>query len=127
MLHNRAQAGAWSIEAVAEVLEQSGETSPDEAKATAMRLGNIFGDETTIEDTEVESDERAFLWNMMLEGLVTVETQHRPHPEHGRTWRYFYWHLVPPQRLLEEETEEDEEEETVYDELPQDVWRRAAA
>ncbi len=126
MMHNRAQAETWSAEAVAEVLERRMDKSPEEAASTAGRLRDIFAGETTIEDTEVESDERAFLWSMMLEGLVTVETQHRPHPEHGRTWRYFYWHLVPPDRLSDRE-QEDEEEETVYDELPQDVWRRQAA
>lgn len=117
--------GEWPIEGVARVLEQRFDYAPDVAREKAGRLLEIFHADWTIEDTEVESDERGMLWDLMLEGLVTMETQHRPHPDHGRTWRYFYWHLVPPERL-EETDEGQEEEETVYDELPAAAWRDRA-
>ena len=117
--------GDWPLEGVARVLEQRLDYPPDVAREEATRLLEIFQAGSTIEDTDVESDEREKLWDLMLEGLVTMETQHRPHPDHGRMWRYFYWHLVPPERL--EEAEEDgEEEPTVYDELPPSAWRDRA-
>lgn len=102
------------------------ELSSEEATESAERLREIFSGETVIEDTEIEKDERAFLWSLLLEGLVTVETQHRPHPDHGKMWRYFYWHLVPPERLSERE-DADEDESTVYDEIPAEAWRRHAS
>ncbi len=113
----------WPIDEVADVLARRMEMSEEDAQETAEQLAEIFHGEHVIEDTEVESKQRSFLWSMLLEGLVTVETQHRPHPEHGRTWRYFYWHLVPPERL-HERSEPEDEESTVYDELPVDAWRR---
>jgi hypothetical protein len=117
--------GDWPVEGVARVLEQRLGQPPDVAREQSERLLEIFHADTTIEDTEVESDERELLWDLMLAGLVTMETQHRPHPDHGRMWRYFYWHLVPPERL-EEEDQEGEEEPTVYDELPASAWRDRA-
>lgn len=126
MGHNRTQPEAWPTDDVAEVLQRRLELAEEDAHERAERLREIFDGETTIEDTEIEKDERAFLWSLLLEGLVTVETQHRPHPDHGRTWRYFYWHLVPPERLSQREDGEDEEP-TVYDELPPDIWRRHSA
>lgn len=126
MGHNHAQPKTWPLDEVAEALERRLEMNEDDALATAEQLHEIFGDETVIEDTEVENDERAFLWSLLLEGVVTCETQHRPHPDHGRMWRYFYWHLVPPERLSTR-GEEEAKEPTVYDELPPDAWRRTAA
>lgn len=126
MGHNRDAAESWPTEELAEVLQRRLEMTPEDATSTAERLRDLFGGETTIEDTEVESDERAFLWSLLLEGVVTVETQHRPHPDHGKMWRYFYWHLVPPERLSERDGDEAEES-TVYDELPPEIWRRHAA
>lgn len=116
--------GDWPLEGVARVLEQRLGLPPDEAREEAERLLVIMQAGTTIEDTQIESDERSLLWNLMLEGVVTMETQHRPHPDHGRTWRYFYWHLVPPERLVEDEDEAGEES-TVYDDLPEGAWERA--
>lgn len=115
--------GDWPVEDVARVLERRLDQPPDVAREQSNKLLEIFHADTTIEDTEVESDERQFLWNLMLEGLVTMETEHRPHPDHGRMWRYFYWHLIPPERLLAHE-EEDTEESTVYDDLPRSAWKR---
>lgn len=126
MGHNRTQLDSWPTDAVAEVLERRMEMAPEDATETAERLQEIFDGESVIEDTEIESEQRAFLWSLLLEGVVTVETQHRPHPDHGRMWRYFYWHLVPPERLSERE-EAEPEEQTVYDEIPAEAWRRHAA
>lgn len=126
MGHNREQADPWPLDAVAAVLEQRLEVPAEDAQETAERLEGIFDGETVVEDTEIEKDERALLWSLLLEGVVTCETQHRPHPDHGRMWRYFYWHLVPPERLADREQDTDEET-TVYDEIPPDAWRRHAA
>lgn len=116
--------GDWPLEDVARVLEQRTDLDPEEAREQAEELMVIFQAGTTIEDTQVESGERSTLWNLMLDGLVTMETEHRPHPDHGRMWRYFYWHLIPPERLKEDE-EGAEEESTVYDDLPKGAWKRA--
>lgn len=126
MAHNREQPTEWSADEVTEALQERTDRGAEEARQAADRLSELFADETTIEDDEIEKDERAFLWSMMLDGFVTVETEKRPHPDHGRTWRYFYWHLVPPDRLAKREAEE-EGEDTVYDELPADAWRRGAS
>lgn len=123
MVHNREQPEAWSREAVATALRERDELSPEEARRRAHRLAKVFDGKGTIEDDEVEKDERAFLWSMLLDGLVTVETETRPHPDHGRPWRYFFWHLVSPDRLADR-TEEEPEEPTVYDELPSGAWKR---
>jgi hypothetical protein len=123
MVNIREQPPAWSPEAVAEALEASAGLDRDEAEGKARELADLFDGTGTIEDTEVEKDERALLWSLLLEGVVTVETETRPHPEHGRDWRYFYWHLVPPERLDETE-DEAEEDSTVYDDLPNELWRR---
>lgn len=100
------------------------EIPADEARASAEKLYELFQGKQVIEDTEVESKQRAFLWNMMLQGVITVETQERPRPEDGRKWRYFYWHLVPPERLARSEAEDAPKDDTVYDELPATAWKR---
>jgi hypothetical protein len=115
--------GPWPVEDVAEVIEVVFDLTPEESKERADELKRLFQDQWTIEDTEIENEERSLLWEMMLKGVVTTETERRPHPDHGKMWRYFYWHLVPPERVESPEGAEDEEE-TVYDELPSGVWRR---
>lgn len=117
------EAGDWPLEGVARLLEQRQDLPPDEAHERAEELMIIFQAGETIEDTDVESDERSLLWELMLEGIVTMETKQRPHPDHGRMWRYFFWHLIPPERL-EEEGDGETEDSTVYDDLPRSAWKR---
>lgn len=127
MTQSRAQPASWPLEDVAAVLEQRLEMDEEDAVSTAETLRDLFQRKLVIEDTEVESKERSFLWSLLLEGIITVETQTRPRPEDGRKWRYFYWHLVPPQRLLREQEESEADTQSVYDKLPEDVWQRPAA
>lgn len=115
---------AWPLEGVTEVLQQRLDMDEADARSTAETLRDLFQRKLVIEDTEIESKERSFLWSLMVEGVITVETQVRPRPEDGRKWRYFYWHLVPPERLLREEEEAAQEDQSVYDKLPADAWSR---
>ena len=124
MTQDRAQPDAWPLEGVATVLRQRLGMDDEDAISTAETLRDLFQRKLVIEDTEIQSKERSFMWSLMLEGIVTVETQVRPRPEDGRKWRYFYWHLVPPERLLREQGDEEVSRDTVYDKLPPDVWVR---
>lgn len=114
----------WPLDGVTQVLQQRLDMDEDDARSTAETLRDLFQRKLVIEDTEIESKERSFLWSLMVEGVITVETQVRPRPEDGRNWRYFYWHLVPPERLLREEEDAGQEDQTVYDKLPADAWQR---
>lgn len=126
MIHNTARTERWPVSRVADALENRLSMDKEDAKATAETLHEIFHGKWVIEDTEVQSQQRSFLWSLLVEGIVTVETQERPRPEDGRRWRYFYWHLVPPERLARRGAMA-RRDSTIYDKLPAAVWGRGGS
>ncbi len=124
-----ARGGAWPVEEMTGVLAQRLDVERPEAHGLVVRLREVLDWRLEITDNELEKDERAFLWSLLLEGVVTTETRTRPHPEHGRPWRYHHWMLVPPKQVIASSHQEDAPSKAppeigVYDQLPSGAWRR---
>lgn len=124
--------GRWPVEEMTSVLAERLDVERPEAHGLAIRLREVFGWRLEAHDKALEKQDRAFLWSLMLEGVVTTETRTRPHPEHGRPWRYHHWKLVPPEQAVagtqpEATPSQAPPEIGVYDALPSDAWQRHAA
>ncbi len=123
--------GEWPVEEMTSVLAERLDVERPEAHRIAVQLRDVFGWRLEAYDNELEKKDRAFLWDLLLEGIVTTETRTRPHPEHGRPWRYHHWKLIPPEQAAAakepEATPENAPPEIgLYDQLPSDAWRRHA-
>lgn len=124
--------GPWPVEEIAEVLVDRLDLSRPEAHGVAIRLRDVFCWRFETTDDQLDKGERALMWRLLVQGVVTTETHTRPHPEHGRPWRYHHWKLVPPGRLVDRSVEVEEQAKAppeigVYTELPADVWERRVA
>ncbi|MDX1611476.1 MAG: hypothetical protein R3185_03840, partial [Candidatus Thermoplasmatota archaeon] len=126
---------AWPLEDLASALTRRMELEQEDAREMAEAICQLFQGTFSMEDNGLEKPDRALLWELMVNGVVTMDSETRPHPEHGRPWRYYTWHLVPPERLLAgpppepavEPEPELGEAGLVYQELPAIAWRSTRA
>jgi hypothetical protein len=100
----------------------------EEARQMAQHVMNFFGYSERIIDNILEPEDRDAFYMLEDSGLLTTEREETTLYD-GREWRIHYW-LFKKERILElveaskvHEEANDEEASSVYEEIPEDVWR----
>ena len=101
---------------------------PEEAaRDTARHVLNFFGYSDRIIDNVLEPEDRDTFYMLEDATILTTEREETTLYD-GREWRINYWLFRKDKirKLMETDTnvEEDDSSRTIYDELPDDVWRR---
>ena len=100
----------------------------EEAYALAQHVLNFFGYSDRIIDNILEPEDRDAFYILEDTGILTTEREETTLYD-GREWRIHYW-LFRRERITElmnaaEYTEEEEKvSESVYEDLPDDIWKR---
>ena len=101
---------------------------PEEAaRDTARHVLNFFGYSDRIIDNVLEPEDRDTFYMLEDATILTTEREETTLYD-GREWRINYWLFRKDKirKLMETDSnvEEDDSSRTIYDELPDDVWRR---
>jgi hypothetical protein len=100
----------------------------DEARQMAQHVMNFFGYSERIIDNILEPEDRDAFYMLEDSGLLTTEREETTLYD-GREWRIHYW-IFRKEKILElvkaaieKESKLEEEISSVYDEIPDDIWR----
>ena len=101
---------------------------PEEAaRDTAKHVLNFFGYSDRIIDNVLEPEDRDTFYMLEDATILTTEREETTLYD-GREWRINYWLFRKDKirKLMESNNneEEDDSSRTVYDDLPDDFWRR---
>ena len=102
--------------------------SEEDAYALAQHILNFFGYSDRIIDNILEPEDRDAFYMLEDTGILTTEREETTLYD-GREWRIHYW-LFRRERIIELMNTTDfskKEEEalvSVYEELPEDIWKR---
>jgi len=111
------------------IREANREMEEEEAYLLALHVLNFFGYSDRIIDNILEPEDRDAFYMLEDAGILTTEREETTLYD-GREWRIHFW-LFRKKRIeaLVEDIEikevEVEVEDTVYDELPDDIWKRS--
>ncbi|MEW6070285.1 MAG: DUF6015 family protein [Candidatus Thermoplasmatota archaeon] len=101
----------------------------DDALRMARHVLNFFGFNDRIIDNVLEPEDRDAFYTLEEYGLLLTEREEVTLND-GREWRVHYWRLHKDKILesvkvaKELEKKKETEDYSVYEELPEDVWRR---
>ncbi len=102
----------------------------EQAYMLARHVLNFFGFSDRIIDNILEPEDRDAFYMLEDAGLLTTEREETTLYD-GREWRIHYW-LFKKDRIRglmdlipQEIMEEGSDESVVYEELPDDIWRRS--
>jgi hypothetical protein len=100
----------------------------DEARQMAQHVMNFFGYSERIIDNILEPEDRDAFYMLEDSGLLTTEREETTLYD-GREWRIHYW-LFKKEKILKlagtgesPEKLQDEDARSVYEEVPESVWR----
>lgn len=100
----------------------------DEARQMAQHVMNFFGYSERIIDNILEPEDRDAFYMLEDSGLLTTEREETTLYD-GREWRIHYW-LFKKEKILQMAGTsnpwsdlEDDEASSVYEEIPDNVWR----
>ncbi|MDR0508351.1 MAG: hypothetical protein LBG63_00775 [Candidatus Methanoplasma sp.] len=106
------------------------EMEEEQAHMLARHVLNFFGYSDRIIDNILEPEDRDAFYMLEDAGLLTTEREETTLYD-GREWRIHYW-LFRRDRIVEmmesgpvRVSEEADSESAIYDELPDDIWRRS--
>ena len=111
------------------IREANREMEEDEAYLLALHVLNFFGYSDRIIDNILEPEDRDAFYMLEDAGILTTEREETTLYD-GREWRIHFW-LFRKKRieaLIENVSTKElevEVEDTVYDELPDDIWKRS--
>ncbi|HKM13421.1 MAG TPA: DUF6015 family protein [Candidatus Methanomethylophilaceae archaeon] len=111
------------------ITEANREMEEEEAYLLALHVLNFFGYSDRIIDNILEPEDRDAFYMLEDAGILTTEREETTLYD-GREWRIHFW-LFRKKRieaLIENigiKEVEAEAEDTVYDELPDDIWKRS--
>ncbi len=100
----------------------------DEARQMAQHVMNFFGYSERIIDNILEPEDRDAFYMLEDSGLLTTEREETTLYD-GREWRIHYWLFRKEQildhvkRALAKQGELREDTTSVYDDIPDDIWR----
>ena len=99
----------------------------EEAYSIARHVLNFFGYSDRIIDNVLEPEDRDAFYMLEDATILTTEREETTLYD-GREWRINYWLFRKDKirKLMENDNneEEDDSSRTIYDELPDEVWRR---
>ena len=105
------------------------EMEEEQAHMLARHVLNFFGYSDRIIDNILEPEDRDAFYMLEDAGLLTTEREETTLYD-GREWRIHYW-LFRRDRIVEmmesgpvKVSEEADSESAIYNELPDDIWRR---
>ena len=100
----------------------------DEARQMAQHVMNFFGYSERIIDNILEPEDRDAFYMLEDSGLLTTEREETTLYD-GREWRIHYW-LFKKEKILQLagkggdlDSMEDEDIRSIYEEIPENVWR----
>ncbi|KYK26909.1 MAG: hypothetical protein AYK23_00520 [Candidatus Proteinoplasmatales archaeon SG8-5] len=100
----------------------------DEARQMAQHVMNFFGYSERIIDNILEPEDRDAFYMLEDSGLLTTEREETTLYD-GREWRIHYW-LFKKEKILHlagkggaYDDEQDEDIRSIYEEIPEGVWR----
>ena len=102
----------------------------EQAYHQALHVLNFFGYSDRIIDNILEPQDRDTFYMLEDKGILTTEREETTLYD-GREWRIHYW-LFRKNRIEElieaedPEEYEDESESNIYDNLSEEVWKRAS-
>ncbi len=105
------------------------EMEEEEAYLLALHVLNFFGYSDRIIDNILEPEDRDAFYMLEDAGILTTEREETTLYD-GREWRIHFW-LFRKKRIealienIDIKEVEAEVEDTVYDELPDDIWKRS--
>ncbi len=111
------------------IREANREMEEEEAYLLALHVLNFFGYSDRIIDNILEPEDRDAFYMLEDAGILTTEREETTLYD-GREWRIHFW-LFRKKRIealienIDVEELEAQVEETVYDELPDDIWKRS--
>ena len=114
-------------EAIRNSIENKGMLE-EQAYALAQHVLNFFGFSDRIIDNILEPEDRDAFYMLEDTGILTTEREETTLYD-GREWRIHYW-LFRRERIEElmthvsDEKKEAEVGGSVYDDLPDDIWKR---
>ena len=120
-----------TVEDLTEAIKNSVENKgmlEDQAYALAQHVLNFFGYSDRIIDNILEPEDRDAFYMLEDSGILTTEREETTLYD-GREWRIHYW-LFRRERIEElmaviaGQKKEADVSESVYDELPDDIWKR---
>ena len=102
----------------------------EQAYMLARHVLNFFGYSDRIIDNILEPEDRDAFYMLEDAGLLTTEREETTLYD-GREWRIHYW-LFRRDKIMEmlesdpaKVLEEADNESAIYDDLPDDIWRRS--
>jgi len=105
------------------------EMEEEQAYILARHVLNFFGYSDRIIDNILEPEDRDAFYMLEDAGLLTTEREETTLYD-GREWRIHYW-LFRRDKIMEmmdsgpaKASEEADNESAIYEDLPEDVWRR---
>ncbi|MGI5964779.1 MAG: DUF6015 family protein [Candidatus Methanomethylophilaceae archaeon] len=111
------------------IQEANSEMEEEQAYQLVLHVLNFFGYSDRIIDNILEPEDRDAFYMLEDAGILTTEREETTLYD-GREWRIHYW-LFRKNRIEELISEtvpkepEKEEEQSLYDELPDDIWKRS--
>ena len=111
------------------IREANREMEEEEAYLLALHVLNFFGYSDRIIDNILEPEDRDAFYMLEDAGILTTEREETTLYD-GREWRIHFW-LFRKKRIealiedIEIKEVEVDVEDTVYDELPDDIWKRS--
>ena len=111
------------------IQEANSEMEEEQAYHLALHVLNFFGYSDRIIDNILEPEDRDAFYMLEDAGILTTEREETTLYD-GREWRIHYW-LFRKNRIEEliagadTKEVETEEEQSLYDELPDDIWKRS--
>ena len=102
--------------------------SEEDAYALAQHILNFFGYSDRIIDNILEPEDRDAFYMLEDTGILTTEREETTLYD-GREWRIHYWlfrreRIIELMNLTDFSKKEEEAPVSVYDELPEDSWKR---
>ena len=109
-------------------IDESRDMAEEEAHMLAHHVLNFFGYSDRIIDNVLEPEDRDAFYMLEDAGILTTEREETTLYD-GREWRIHYWLFRREKisKLLQEKEDapvQAAEEASVYDDLPDDIWRR---
>lgn len=113
--------------ALANALERELDMHPDDAREVSGLVLSAFDGREELDDEELSSDLRSVFYTIEDQNLLDFRREEERNEE-GHLRRYFFWTIrwdeVTPD--APEGDDEGAEDRTVYDDLPQNAWKRGA-
>jgi hypothetical protein len=110
---------------LAGALEREMNMDTEDAREIAGIVVASFGDETELDDREIESDVRSVFYELEEHKLLDFRREEYRNDE-GHKRRAFFWTIrwdeVEPDAA--NDTDAADEDDDVYDSLPSDAWQR---